>query len=167
MVFHTLDSLYITFSFLLIKLYTAYGPFMTSLVFCLHCFSPFITLRLGFFLAPSLCFFSYNFIGSHHVIKISFSDSHYNASFLSIVYTHVTYLYIVFLQCETNLEGNIKGAPFKYRLQHNFEYVIQHNYARPQDFRGSQTLFSKTRNSYFFLLFPDVFWTSSRQHPYL
>ena len=67
-----------------------------------------------------------------------------------IVYTHVTHLYIVFLQCETNLEGNIKGAPFKYRLQHNFEYVIQHNYARPRDFRGSQTLFSTNRSSYFF-----------------
>src|SRR5436853_5526044 len=73
-----------------------------------------------------------------------------------IVYTHVSHLYIVFLQCGTNLEGNIKGVPFKYRLQHNFEYVIQYNYARPRDFRGSQTLFSKTRNSYFFLLSSDV-----------
>src|SRR5947209_733082 len=112
----TLNFLYIILSLPLIKLYTAYGPFMTSLVFCLHCFSPFITLRLGHFLAPSLCFFPYNLIGSHHVTKISFLDSHYNAFFLSTIFhTHVTHLYIVFLQCETNLEGNIKGAPFKYR----------------------------------------------------
>ena len=112
MVFPMLDSLYITFSLLLLKLYTVYGPFMTSLVFCLHCFSPFITLRLGLFLALSLCFFPYNLIGSHHVTKISFLDSYYNAFFLSMfVYTHMTHLYVVFLQCETNLEGNIKGAP--------------------------------------------------------
>src|ERR1044071_3717185 len=107
MVFPMLDSLYITFSLPLLKLYTVYGPFMTSLIFCLHCFSPFITLRLGLFLAPSLCFFPYILIGSHHVTKISFLDSYYNTFFFLIfVYTHMTHLYVVFLQCGTNLEGN-------------------------------------------------------------
>jgi hypothetical protein len=138
MVFPTLDSLYITFSFFFIKVSAFYGPFMTALVFYLHSFSSFLALRLGLFLAFSLCLLPFDIIGSHHVTKISFLDLHYNASFISIIaHIHVTHLYIVFLQCGTNLEGNIKGAPFRYRLQHNFEYVIQHNYARPRDFRGS------------------------------
>ena len=157
MVFHMSDFLYFISPLLLLKFYTSYGPFMTSLVYYLNRFSSFIALRLGLFSAFSLCFSSFDLIGSPHVTIISFLGSHHNAFLLPMNYhTHVTYLYIVFLRSGTNLEGNNKDLSFRYRLQHNFEYAIEHNYARPRDFRGSQTLFSKKRNSYFFLLSPEV-----------
>jgi hypothetical protein len=56
--------------------------------------------------------------------------------------------YVLFLLSGLNLEGNIKQFPF--------EYSIQHNFARPKHFRGCNTMYSRKRSSFFFLLSPDV-----------
>ena len=56
--------------------------------------------------------------------------------------------YVLFLLSGINLEGNIKQFPF--------EYSIQHNFARPKHFRGSNTMYSRKRSSFFFLLSPDI-----------
>ena len=137
MVLHMSNLLQNINPLLSLNFYTSYGPFMTALVLYLIFFSFPFALRLGLFLAFSLCFSHFNLIGSHHVTKISFLGFHndaYASSLSMITHTHVTYLYVFFLRSGINLEGNIKGAPFKFRLQHNFEYAVQYNYARPRDF---------------------------------
>src|SRR5688572_1988322 len=111
MVFHKFDLLYIVNSLLLLKFHTFYGPLMTSLVVYLILFLSFLAKRPGLFLAFSLCFSCFNFIGSHHVTKISFLGFYNDASPqpTMIIHSHVTHLYTFFLRSGINLEGNIKG----------------------------------------------------------
>ena len=96
-------------------------------------------------------------IGSHHVTKISFLDFQDTATQQpTITQFHVTLTYEIFLRSGVNLEGNNNQSSFKFRTRHDLEYTIQHNYARPRDFRGSNVMFNTYKSSFFFFLSTDI-----------
>ena len=115
----------------------------------------FFTFHFLFFSCRFLVFFDYftpfllsqfnwctccvqNFLFKYHDIILQ----------MIIFIDYASCTYVLFLLSGINLEDNIKQFPF--------EYSIQHNFARPKHFRGSNTMYFRKRSSFFFLLSPNI-----------
>ena len=103
--------------------------------------------RRGHFLATTRLPNTSVLIGAHHVHKIAFSNFVDFIVLLMMINNHFLLTFIVFLLSGFNIEGNLS--------KHVFEFKVHNNYARPRDFRGSQTMYCKQKSSFYFLLSPD------------